>query len=83
MELVEREWNGEYPWNQENAPIELRLKGVHIPEWKTVKSAPQIPEDLPKSMSLNEIAQRQREITLIPYGCTTLRITEFPVVKVE
>ncbi|RPA70493.1 hypothetical protein EF405_03790 [Cyclobacteriaceae bacterium YHN15] len=83
MELIEREWNGEYPWNQENAPIELRLKGVHIPEWKTVKSAPQIPEDLPKSMSLNEIAQRQRKITLIPYGCTTLRITEFPVVKVE
>lgn len=83
IEIIENDWNGEFPWNLEYAPIELRLKGVLVPEWRTVKSAPQLPENLPKSMSLNEITQRQKEITLVPYGCTTLRITEFPVVKVE
>ena len=83
IEIIEKAWNGEFPWNLENAPIELRLKGVHVPEWRTVKSAPQLPENLPKSMSMQEITQRQKEITLVPYGCTTLRITEFPVVKVE
>ncbi|MCF1751179.1 beta-L-arabinofuranosidase domain-containing protein [Mariniradius sediminis] len=81
--LIEREWNGEYPWNLENAPIELRLKGVHLPEWRTVKSAPELSENIPQVISPAELERRKREITLVPYGCTTLRITEFPVVRVE
>jgi uncharacterized protein len=83
IELVEREWNGNYPWNLENAPIELRLKGIHVPEWKTLKSAPQLSENIPQVISAAELERRKREITLVPYGCTTLRITEFPVVRVE
>lgn len=81
--LIEREWNGDYPWNLENAPIELRLKGVHLPEWRTVKSAPELSENIPQVISAAELERRKREITLVPYGCTTLRITEFPVVRVE
>lgn len=81
--LIEREWNGDYPWNLENAPIELRLKGVHLPEWRTVKSAPELSENIPQVISPAELERRKREITLVPYGCTTLRITEFPVVRVE
>lgn len=81
--LIEREWNGDYPWNLENAPIELRLKGVHLPEWRTVKSAPELSENFPQVISAAELERRKREITLVPYGCTTLRITEFPVVRVE
>lgn len=81
--LIEREWNGDYPWNLENAPIELRLKGVQLPEWRTVKSAPELSENIPQVISPAELERRKREITLVPYGCTTLRITEFPVVRVE
>lgn len=81
--LIEREWSGDYPWNLENAPIELRLKGVHLPEWRTVKSAPELSENIPQVVSAAELERRKREITLVPYGCTTLRITEFPVVRVE
>lgn len=81
--LIEREWNGDYPWNLENAPIELRLNGVHLPEWRTVKSAPELSENIPQVISPAELERRKREITLVPYGCTTLRITEFPVVRVE
>ncbi len=80
IELVENEWDGSYPWNLENAPIELRLTGVQLPEWKLVKSAPQLPANLPSKLSEPELTQRQKSITLIPYGCTTLRITEFPVI---
>ena len=83
VELEEREWNGDYPWNLENAPIELRLKGVHLPEWRTVKSAPELSENIPQVISAAELERRKSEITLVPYGCTTLRITEFPVVRVE
>jgi DUF1680 family protein len=83
IELVENEWDGSYPWNLENAPIELRIQGVHLPEWKTVKSAPQLPDSFTGKISGSELTKRQKTITLIPYGCTTLRITEFPVVAVE
>jgi uncharacterized protein len=83
VEMVEREWNGDYPWNLENAPIALKLQGVHLPEWRTVKSAPQLSENIPQIISASELERRKREIILVPYGCTTLRITEFPVVRVE
>ena len=83
IELIENEWDGSYPWNLENAPIELRMKGVHLPEWKTVKSAPMLPDSFTGKISGSELTKRQKTITLIPYGCTTLRITEFPVVAVE
>ena len=83
VEMVEREWNGDYPWNLENAPLELKLQGVHLPEWRTIKSAPQLSENIPQVISTVELERRKRTITLLPYGCTTLRITEFPVVRVE
>jgi hypothetical protein len=82
-EVVEREWNGDYSWNLENAPIALKLQGVHLPEWRTIKSAPQLSEKIPQVISTVELERRKRTITLLPYGCTTLRITEFPVVRVE
>jgi DUF1680 family protein len=83
IELVENEWDGSYPWNLENAPIELRMQGVHLSEWKTVKSAPQLPDSFTGKISGSDLTKRQKTITLIPYGCTTLRITEFPVVAIE
>ena len=83
IELIENEWDGSYPWNLENAPIELRMQGIQLPEWKTVKSAPQLPDSFTGKISGSELTKRQKTITLIPYGCTTLRITEFPVVAVE
>jgi len=75
VEVVEKAWNGEYPWNLENTPIELRMRGVQIPDWKLVNSTPVFPAWW--GGRSEEVALT--EITLVPYGCTTLRITEFPV----
>lgn len=43
IEIVEKDWNGSYPWNLENNPIELKLKGVKVPEWELVNGAPVFP----------------------------------------
>ena len=76
VEVVEKEWDGQYPWNLENAPIELRMRGVPLPDWKLVNSTPVFPAWWGNRHD-KEITFR--DITLVPYGCTTLRITEFPV----
>lgn len=67
-----------YPWNSENAPIEIKTKGIQIPFWSLYNGSagplPYSDQPMPKT-------EDPRTITLIPYGCTTLRITEFPVVR--
>jgi len=68
-----------YPWNLENAPVELRTKGKIIPDWQLYRNmAGPLPHSLPLKHLETEPAD---EIILVPYGCSTLRITEFPVVR--
>ncbi len=75
-EVVEKDWKGEYPWNLENAPVEIKARGVQLPEWQLTQGAPHFPAWW--GGRTGEEVEVQ-EITLVPYGCTTLRITEFPV----
>ncbi len=68
-----------YPWTLENAPVTLRTKGRIIPDWKLNR---EMAGPLPHSLPLKHLqGDSPMEITLIPYGCSTLRITEFPVVR--
>jgi hypothetical protein len=70
----------DYPWNQENAPVEIKTKGVIIPFWTLYNGSA---GPLPYSEQYQLKTDPPVEISLIPYGCTTLRITEFPVVQVK
>ena len=68
-----------YPWTLENAPLALRTLGKQIPDWKLYRN---MAGPLPHSLPLKHlIGDKPDEIILIPYGCSTLRITEFPVVR--
>jgi len=69
---------GELPFDPESPPVELTVRGKQVPDWgiadhraDAVPSAPVDP-DTPSET-----------LTLAPYGCTNLRVTEFPLVEPE
>ncbi len=65
---------GKLPFAQETAPIVLSANGRAVPEWKLVDNSA---GDVPTSPVVSD--QPLTKLELIPYGCTRLRITEFPV----
>lgn len=67
-----------YPWNVENAPIEIKTKGKRMVDWRLYNGSS---GPLPFSVQYQAETMPEEEITLIPYGCTTLRIAEFPITR--
>ena len=69
-----------YPWTVDAAPVIITTTGRQIPSWKLYGD---MAGPLPYSniYNENEPVQPDQRITLIPYGCTKLRISEFPIVN--
>ncbi|HZI24547.1 MAG TPA: beta-L-arabinofuranosidase domain-containing protein [Chryseolinea sp.] len=69
-----------YPWNLENAPIVVKARGLKVPDWTVVNGqAGMLPS--PGGPSDQVKGEVPVSIELIPYGCTTLRISQFPVLR--
>lgn len=66
------------PWNLKNAPIEIEATAVQLPQWKLYNENT---GPLPFSPQPMPTGQKPVTVTLIPYGCTTLRVSEFPLVR--
>lgn len=68
-----------YPWNPENAPLQIKTKARRIPSWGLYNEmAGPIPYSLTYQL---ETEDKEEDIVLIPYGCTNLRISQFPVIR--
>jgi hypothetical protein len=71
--IFEEQTIGELPFSPEGAPIKAKVLGSKI-DWSLDNgSATPYP-------SMKWISDEIEELTLIPYGCTNLRITEMPLI---
>ena len=69
--------SGKYLQSTQEAPVIIKARGMKIPEWIMKNNSADIPPLSPvKPEGDPEI------ITLVPYGCARLRITEFPVMDI-
>ena len=67
-----------FPWTPEDAPIEIKVPAKVLKDWQIYNGSS---GPVPYSVQKHTENLPVQEVTLIPYGCTTLRITEFPEVK--
>lgn len=65
---------GERPFSPEDAPVELAVEGRRVPGWTLDGNDA---GDVPSSPVVAD--EPIRELTLVPYGCTNLRVTELPL----
>ena len=67
----------DYPWNLQNNPIEIEVDAKRIKNWGIYNNSA---GPLPYSIRWGQETDEVEKVTLIPYGCSTLRISEFPLI---
>jgi hypothetical protein len=73
--------NDNFIWNLQNAPIEITASAKKLPEWKIVNDVAPQPVTDRTGIYRGKVNSDIEKITLVPFGCTKVRIVAFPVVK--
>ncbi|RPJ62922.1 MAG: hypothetical protein EHM24_25245 [Acidobacteria bacterium] len=71
---------GEKPFSPDGAGMVAKARGRKLPNWKLLRgwAAEVSPADVAWANPGRDSTEPVEEVTLIPYGCTNIRITEFP-----
>jgi hypothetical protein len=73
---IEEKPVGETPFSAEGAGVVATVRGRRLPRWQLAHGwAAETP------VGIQESKEPVEELTLVPYGCAKLRVTEFPRVK--
>lgn len=67
---------GEAPFSPAGSPVSAELPARLVPGWTLERNAAQPPPESPIDEA--DACEKEEKVRLIPYGCTNLRITEFP-----
>lgn len=70
-----------FVWNLAHAPIEIYVPGKQIPGWKAVDGVASQPVTSRDGIYKGKVSDKTTQLTLVPVGCTKVRIVAFPVVK--
>ena len=76
--VVEKGECSNTPWTLNGAPIKIKAKARILNNWTMHRNSAGQINYLTQIEPRGEVGP-EVDITLIPYGCTTLRMTEFPV----
>ncbi|WP_199474066.1 beta-L-arabinofuranosidase domain-containing protein [Adhaeribacter pallidiroseus] len=69
-----------FVWNLANAPLEITAMAKKIPDWQIVNDVAPQPVTDRTGIYRGKVESNVEKITLVPYGCTKVRIVAFPVV---
>jgi DUF1680 family protein len=76
------EVTGDFIWNLEHAPVEITAPAKQIPGWKVNDDGvANQPVTTRQGIYQGKVSGKTESITLVPVGCTKVRIVAFPVVK--
>ncbi len=77
---VLRPVGSDFVWNLAHAPVEIIVPARKIPSWQLAGDVAPLPVTDRHGLYKGFVSDSIEKITLIPYGCSKVRVVAFPVV---
>jgi DUF1680 family protein len=77
---VVKQVDDQFVWNLAHAPVTITVPAKQIPAWQQLNGVAFQPPTDREGIYKGKVDNNIQQITLVPYGCTKVRIVAFPVV---